>query len=75
MKTAVIISPQENDEAVLEKTPQQSFVSHARIWLNEELLGHAGTWAPILEMMFLWPARTSHHRQGEECDWRGGQMD
>lgn len=75
MKAVVFISPQENDEAVLEKTAQESFVSHARIWLNEELLGHAGTWAAVLVMMLVWPARTSQHRQCEECDWRGGQMD
>lgn len=77
MEAVVLISPQENDEEILGKTLQESFVLHAHIWLNEELLGHAGTWAQILVMMHVWPGLTSHHthRQGEECDWRDGQMD
>lgn len=59
----VLISPQENDGETLKKTLQESFVLHARIWLNEELFGHAGTWAQKLMIMLVWPALTSHHTQ------------
>lgn len=64
----LLISPHENDEAILRKTPQETFALHSHIWLNKELLEHAGTWARVLVMMGFWPALTSHHTHWQECD-------
>lgn len=58
----------------IKEKPQETFVLHSHIWLNKELLVHAGTWAQVLVMMRVWPALTSHHTHRQECDWRDGQM-
>lgn len=45
-----LISPQENDEAILKKNITADICLSFHIWLNGELWEHMGTWAQILGM-------------------------